>query len=294
MLGRVLLPRICSRSSRLLPVSARHYAQTAAASQEPAHVIVHELNESSASSSDAAGSGEAALVEKKSSTRRKALDAEGDGGEGKEKKTRKPREKKNTAEKVKKPPKEKKEKKVVEPLRPIEESESYLHWQGKVEPGDLPMESVREEIARLRPARPPRPDASDFDKKYTDMRDRICSSFNREQLRKYCEGQGVKHTLCGKDKRKDDLAELVMTELWEWPALDDIEIERKMRTEMIFQSVYYFIFVSIGSHICSGIPLTSREAFFVLGQSKFINMVTWSKLNSSCRWIRSSGPRQRA
>jgi hypothetical protein len=163
--------------------------------------------------------------------------------EAKVKKTRAPRKKTVKA----------REPKIVntEPLKPLEESQSYQHFLAYQNSRQTtPSLDISRDIDDFRTTDVPHRHSKTYVKQYEGVRTRLDTCFSKEQLRSYCESNGVSHTIWGASTtRKPELLDAVMVHVWGWTSLPELARELAELKEIIPRSMSYEILrLSYNSH----------------------------------------------
>lgn len=162
-------------------------------------------------------------------------DGTGQVSETKVKKTRAPRKKTVKA----------REPKIVntEPLKPLEESQSYQHFLAyQNSRQSTPSLDISRDIDDFRTTDVPHRHAKTYVKQYEGVRTRLDTCFSKEQLRSYCESNGVSHTVWGASTtRKPELLDAVMVHVWGWTSLEALAKELAELKEIIPRSMCHEI-----------------------------------------------------
>jgi hypothetical protein len=84
------------------------------------------------------------------------------------------------------------------------------------------------DIERYRPQWHSDPSTPQYEQDYNALRDTLCRSFSKSQLRRFAERY---HLPNSRSSRKSFIAESIMEKGWNWPSLKDIERMKKDTTE---------------------------------------------------------------
>jgi YD repeat-containing protein len=85
------------------------------------------------------------------------------------------------------------------------------------------------DIERCRPQGHSDPSTPQYEQDYNALRDTLCRSFTKSQLRRFAE---LYHLPKSRSLRKSYIAESIIETQWKWPSLKDIERMKKDTTEM--------------------------------------------------------------
>lgn len=164
--------------------------------------------------------------------RAKALDSEGnplpersrgkkDSNEAKESREPKPR----------KASKSKKEKEDVPRLNPLLPNATDIVVQNQLAWMKAGSKPTLEDINSFRPHSHPRAESDDYPTAYTELVATLCRAFSRDQLASFGALYQLPPLLWHGSRKKQQVAEAIIEEAWEWPSLTKIHKERKDRTE---------------------------------------------------------------
>lgn len=131
--------------------------------------------------------------------------------------------------------KERKAPQVFEPLKPLEESASYQHFLAyQLSKQGTPAVDIARAIDDLCTPNIPHRFMKTYPKLYESLRTRLENSFSKEQLRSYCESNGVPHTIWGASTtKKQELTDAILVHVWGWTSLEALTKELADLSEII-------------------------------------------------------------
>ncbi|EPQ60733.1 hypothetical protein GLOTRDRAFT_124481 [Gloeophyllum trabeum ATCC 11539] len=86
------------------------------------------------------------------------------------------------------------------------------------------------DIERYRVARKSRQEEPSYVEEYNQLVDALCRAFSKGQLTKFARMYGMK---VGPKQKKIDIAEDIIEKQWQWPSLEEIEKQKRERTEVV-------------------------------------------------------------
>ena len=121
-----------------------------------------------------------------------------------------------------------------------------------------------EDLERFKPDRQPLPTSPEFEEQYITLRNKLCSAFNRQQLRAFLDlyrlNLHAKYT-------KQAHAVMIMEEAWSWPSLEKIKKEKSDWTVSSQRSSYLLSLLHEANHsIFADFPMDPRQSFLLMGK----------------------------
>lgn len=131
------------------------------------------------------------------------------------------------------------------------------------------IEPVIDDLLHLAPKRKPSPKSPKYAEAHKELADRLCRTFSKSQLQRFCEELKFGRKWSRAGRRKVEYAEAIMEKQWGWENLKELETQRKDASEVEVKSELRNINACLSVLIALlAFPVSASELFLLLGKGE--------------------------